>query len=232
MRLVRFAVLGSPPRMRGKDDFVKLFSLNGGITPAYAGKSCSTYFCIPAGWDHPRVCGEKSGLGTRTFSNPGSPPRMRGKAHFAVCPERHAGITPAYAGKSSTDHSFRQPSRDHPRVCGEKMQKFWKRVRRWGSPPRMRGKGCGVKPDVFSFGITPAYAGKSVLDHSAAPAPRDHPRVCGEKLQSVLFFGVIAGSPPRMRGKGPAAHKSGRSARITPAYAGKSRRNFFRRVST
>ena len=29
---------GSPPRMRGKEDFVKLFSLKGGITPAYAGK--------------------------------------------------------------------------------------------------------------------------------------------------------------------------------------------------
>ena len=185
MRLVRFAVLGSPPRMRGKDDFVKLFSLNGGITPAYAGKSCSTYFCIPAGWDHPRVCGEKSGLGTRTFSNPGSPPRMRGKAHFAVCPERHAGITPAYAGKSSKLSSEAYTSWDHPRVCGEKDVIMGISTNFIGSPPRMRGKEPVMLLYRCNFRITPAYAGKSACKSHTCAAYWDHPRVCGEKTKKI-----------------------------------------------
>ena len=38
MRLVRFAVLGSPPRMRGKGMGMMRFLPASGITPAYAGK--------------------------------------------------------------------------------------------------------------------------------------------------------------------------------------------------
>ena len=53
--------LGSPPRMRGK----ALNSLNISpqyrITPAYAGKRFAGHLPAPALWDHPRVCGEKTG---------------------------------------------------------------------------------------------------------------------------------------------------------------------------
>ena len=72
--------LGSPPRMRGKASPYTAIAFSCGITPAYAGKSCQVSTYLFAGWDHPRVCGEKF------FSVPwsvvlvGSPPRMRGKA--------------------------------------------------------------------------------------------------------------------------------------------------------
>ena len=50
---------GSPPRVRGKVRLGVVRGHEGGITPAYAGKS--DYRCVTAQayWDHPRVCGEK-----------------------------------------------------------------------------------------------------------------------------------------------------------------------------
>ena len=71
--------MGSPPRVRGKESFEEHGFVIGGITPACAGKSWyapSSHFCT---WDHPRVCGEKCGLPSHTFSLSGSPPRVRGK---------------------------------------------------------------------------------------------------------------------------------------------------------
>ena len=52
-------VLGSPPRMRGKGFYHKVLRFHQGITPAYAGKSCSSRRCCGCCWDHPRACGEK-----------------------------------------------------------------------------------------------------------------------------------------------------------------------------
>ena len=55
-----FAVLGSPPRMRGKAGSAPGFPLSLGITPAYAGKSRIGCSGNTGSKDHPRVCGEKS----------------------------------------------------------------------------------------------------------------------------------------------------------------------------
>ena len=115
---------GSPPRMRGKALFYRFALGLLGITPAYAGKS--SLACCPwrLHWDHPRVCGEKARprLGSRRHL--GSPPRMRGKVEIHCCRVFDVGITPAYAGKSSSSIRVVQSSRDHPRVCGEKTKKI------------------------------------------------------------------------------------------------------------
>ena len=79
MRLVRFAVLGSPPRMRGKAMFFTAPAMLPRITPAYAGKSCSPYLWQTGRRDHPRVCGEKWYNAAQSWQQMGSPPRMRGK---------------------------------------------------------------------------------------------------------------------------------------------------------
>ena len=55
------APLGSPPRMRGKVAAISAYNAAPGITPAYAGKSTLHRDDAPLSWDHPRVCGEKSG---------------------------------------------------------------------------------------------------------------------------------------------------------------------------
>ena len=50
-----------------------------------------------------------------------------------------------------------------------------------GSPPRMRGK------DAMGYRVTDTQ--------------KDHPRVCGEKVDNGRIMKAEKGSPPRMRGK-------------------------------
>ena len=179
-------LMGSPPRMRGKEFFHRLRSAACGITPAYAGKSSSIVLNLKDQGDHPRVCGEKTTRTCKSSGSVGSPPRMRGKVNKFNEPLRRGGITPAYAGKSRTADGRRMQRKDHPRVCGEKHFTTGTSVNPRGSPPRMRGK----VPDflVFSLllGITPAYAGKSPSYEAVYAVYRDHPRVCGEKLLGTM----------------------------------------------
>ena len=187
--------------MRGKEDNAPLVSRYVGITPAYAGKRWYSRLFTPICWDHPRVCGEKPLAVFAFYCWIGSPPRMRGKgadgAHDVLCD----GITPAYAGKSSSKRWRRIKKQDHPRVCGEKVYAYPKPCKRSGSPPRMRGKEYFQDTKQKYKRITPAYAGKSWVEGK--------------------HYWESAGSPPRMRGKVKKEDTNMPRSRITPAYAGK-----------
>ena len=92
-------LLGSPPRMRGKDPFKGACCHLFRITPACAGKSTTHCFWCKVDGDHPRACGEKNVKKSRTWNAVGSPPRMRGKG-FSTFPWLSLlRITPAHAGK-------------------------------------------------------------------------------------------------------------------------------------
>ena len=112
---------GSPPRMRGKGISRHGVTHNRGITPAYAGKSEKQVPFLPPYQDHPRVCGEKVKKGFDGVYQKGSPPRMRGKGSGTGGFQSLQGITPAYAGKRDRPRSGPGTTRDHPRVCGEKL---------------------------------------------------------------------------------------------------------------
>ena len=86
--------------MRGKVDPKKINDYIIGITPAYAGKRNSRVYQQIPQWDHPRLCGEKSNSFSMASAYIGSPPPMRGKVSVHGVSRCHAGITPAYAGKS------------------------------------------------------------------------------------------------------------------------------------
>ena len=105
---------------------------------------------------------------------------------------------------------------------GEKGRDRGARLPRLGSPPRGRGKDAFKLAGLIVEGITPAWAGKSVVDADDVLLAGDHPRVGGEKLHGRVHIVSGRGSPPRGRGK--ASFRSGcRSvSRITPAWAGKS----------
>ena len=149
----------------------------------------------------PRVCGEKLLPLVEKVAVPGSPPRMRGKASVFVLSFRWCRITPAYAGKRAFFARLPFFVWDHPRVCGEKMDGVKKGNLALGSPPRMRGKVFQDGGGNLNNRITPAYAGKSCEVESLARLLKDHPRVCGEKIQSRTGAVKLPGSPPRMRGK-------------------------------
>ena len=86
----------------------------------------------------------------------------------------------------------------------------------------MRGKVEGTKCVKIDHRITPAYAGKSIELEEKKVETKDHPRLCGEKLEKRFKFKMTLGSPPPMRGKVPHSFVHHLSTRITPAYAGKS----------
>ena len=177
--------LGSPPRMRGKACLKNWNKRCPRITPAYAGKSSRQPMHSTLPRDHPRVCGEKACMQCTLQGHGGSPPRMRGKGISCCCRKRPGGITPAYAGKSSQTAEHPSIMQDHPRVCGEKSSPTSSHRKGQGSPPRMRGKALAPAPTIDIIGITPAYAGKSRILSSFPTRFWDHPRVCGEKWNTL-----------------------------------------------
>ena len=207
--------------MRGKVNALPFRAYGMRITPAYAGKRDNGTTRKNSQRDHPRVCGEKQRMPAKKDKRMGSPPRMRGKGDQTTICLNDEGITPAYAGKSGHDHHQRPCGQDHPRVCGEKLKSRKFLVLILGSPPRMRGKVKEGKENIDRTRITPAYAGKRMAVRSAPVPLPDHPRVCGEKYQRGGMKAAQKGSPPRMRGKVGSMSMAVRTARITPAYAGK-----------
>ena len=95
------------------------------ITPAYAGKSKSGEMTVSHSGDHPRLCGEKAVFCNDIKCCMGSPPPMRGKEIENVSAPLFAGITPAYAGKSTGLVFDTWNIVDHPRLCGEKLPAKW-----------------------------------------------------------------------------------------------------------
>ena len=52
----------------------------------------------------------------------------------------------------------------------------------------MRGKAAKIMAEHDAVGITPAYAGKSVVLSRTLVPNRDHPRLCGEKVHTTEIF--------------------------------------------
>ena len=111
---------------------------------------------------------------------------------------------------------------DHPRLCGEKLKPRRRILTNQGSPPPMRGKVSSIMKRAWEIGITPAYAGKSLLCQDVCWRSEDHPRLCGEKIDANSVRDCGGGSPPPMRGKAQKQACESFNDRITPAYAGKS----------
>ena len=52
----------------------------------------------------------------------------------------------------------------------------------------MRGKVSLVLLLLPVAGITPAYAGKRIFQHTVPEGKGDHPRLCGEKIYEALHL--------------------------------------------
>ena len=238
---IRISDFISPPRVRGKEVCPAEVCPAEDITPACAGKRVQFVDRAAHLRDHPRVCGEKSTPQASFIFAEGSPPRVRGKEYRPVYSRMTFGITPACAGKSSLCSRYLIMSDNHPRVCGEKFPTELIFSIDKGSPPRVRGKANAFATDSWEVritpacagksqpvqvrragdGITPARAGKSLTLSSSVVSSKDHPRACGEKTLVAVIPTMGAGSPPRVRGKGPTRFRTRRNNGITPARAGK-----------
>ena len=106
-------------------------------------------------------------------------------------------------------------------MCGEKNIWVADVTTSIGSPPHVRGKALENGGGSLDVRITPACAGKRLIQARHAVKRQDHPRVCGEKSSPFNLFMTLWGSPPRMRGKGAYVLDFFQHVGITPAYAGK-----------
>ena len=187
--------------MRGKHCYHTADNGNQRITPAGAGKTIYPFTTCINFRDHPRGCGENRQRKTFRSCPAGSPPRMRGKLQAGIDLLIALGITPADAGKTPESLFSMVRLQDHPRGCGENSAAKHLTSAGTGSPPRMRGKRCGLYKVLYRFRITPADAGKTDIQRAAGSIIRDHPRGCGENVFCWECRIRSTGSPPRMRGK-------------------------------
>ena len=130
------------------------------------------------------------------------------------------GLTPARAG--NTPHAIRQSAseRAHPRTGGEHSVASHIRPAWSGSPPHGRGTHVGVSGRVVGDGLTPARAGNTDCEPSAALVEGAHPRTGGEHSESSSRARSRVGSPPHGRGTRSAGCPSRTVVGLTPARAG------------
>ena len=101
----------------------------------------------------------------------------------------------------------------------------WLLARHMGSPPLTRERLEITTIAWATAGITPAYAGKTLKQFIIAELLQDHPRLRGKDNINDIAERVEAGSPPLTRERRRLESVCGRSAGITPAYAGKTKQS-------
>ena len=69
-------------------------------------------------------------------------------------------------------------------MCGEKNSGSCEEKTERGSPPHVRGKEKVLQDLANAIRITPACAGKSSDSVGSEAFTEDHPRMCGEKLNT------------------------------------------------
>ena len=77
--------MGSPPHTRGTRTSTVRMHRRIGITPAYAGNTCSSFCDSSALRDHPRIRGEHEDPMPEHIETPGSPPHTRGTRRGYPC---------------------------------------------------------------------------------------------------------------------------------------------------
>ena len=86
----------------------------------------------------------------------------------------------------------------------------------------MRGKLYRPAQAVSGARITPAGAGKTIVQAELGLHGEDHPRRCGENSRALACRLRARGSPPQVRGKPMVSQLLSEVAGITPAGAGKT----------
>ena len=214
--------VGSPPHTRGKVSRVISERNPIRITPAHAGKRDHLTNCKTLCKDHPRTRGEKFKTTLLAETVGGSPPHTRGKVPGVEANTLGQRITPAHAGKSSARLISQMGLKDHPRTRGEKPYQPSAPAGAQGSPPHTRGKGLLKTAISQIVRITPAHAGKSIINSEGSDTVTDHPRTRGEKRATAGTIILTRGSPPHTRGKVNPPQDFIYYLGITPAHAGKS----------
>ena len=91
-----------------------------------------------------------------------------------------------------------------------------------GSPPHVReGQSVNLQ-GMQSSRITPACAGRTIMELNQFSLSRDHPRSRGKDLSKLISLSMFVGSPPLAREGLTDKTKTKFKSRITPARAGRT----------
>ena len=107
-------------------------------------------------------------------------------------------------------------------MCGEQLWSALMALMCWGSSPRVRGTAPELISIVDKAGIIPACAGNRQRRETRKENRGDHPRVCGEQYDVVIYDEAQEGSSPRVRGTVGWFWHSYSLKGIIPACAGNS----------
>ena len=108
-------------------------------------------------------------------------------------------------------------------MCGKNCIPCLPRMFAAGSPPRVREELFFIASAPLLFGITPACAGRTLIQCLTWGVYEDHPRVCGKNIPLINLRGPGQGSPPRVREEPVIKRQRDMYAGITPACAGRTK---------
>ena len=131
--------VGSSPHVRGALSQLQCPCRWLGIIPACAGSTRTLRGFRTGRWDHPRMCGEHYVHRPQLDWDVGSSPHVRGAPVVHGLLDGLGGIIPACAGSTTPPAQDRHATRDHPRMCGEHIQRVLRRIAEQGSSPHVRG---------------------------------------------------------------------------------------------
>ena len=160
---------GSPPPTRGAPLVDEGPPALPGITPTYAGSTAAPHAGPHYRSDHPHLRGEHSDVVPARHDRSGSPPPTRGARAVADELDQPNGITPTYAGSTTSTCPSDSPSADHPHLRGEHALVHFGSSLLRGSPPPTRGA-LLIEAESFAAGrITPTYAGSTLEECGEDP---------------------------------------------------------------
>ncbi len=170
---------GSSPLTRGGPAGDRLFRTFDGLIPAYAGRTPMWRCGCGLKEAHPRLRGADLDVDAEHGGGLGSSPLTRGGPLALRRCKAHAGLIPAYAGRTHDVGSFLWRWGAHPRLRGAdvllgRCSSLW-----WGSSPLTRG---GQNERIFGtscVGLIPAYAGRTPARSGLAVPIPAHPRLRG-----------------------------------------------------
>ena len=211
---------GSPPHGRGPPGRERHDRPPDGLTPAWAGTT-STQPAAPARRRaHPRMGGDHESEARPAPAVRGSPPHGRGPPEARPSADSGGGLTPAWAGTTSSSASAATTPWAHPRMGGDHSSGTFHTALHKGSPPHGRGPPRSVAPRPAARGLTPAWAGTTRRDRRRMGCRRAHPRMGGDHLPTGKGYWTESGSPPHGRGPPLAGAHAGHRGGLTPAWAG------------
>ena len=215
-------IVGLPPQVRGE----RRRGLGGrggaGLTPAGAGRTWAWVAASLPLAAYPRRCGENDAVLQLLECVSGLPPQVRGELGLSAPVAPCTGLTPAGAGRTMLFFSSWSVFWAYPRRCGENADSTGTRVQSMGLPPQVRGELSWTELARATGGLTPAGAGRTLVEKLHCHHGPAYPRRCGENAKHLYIEYMQAGLPPQVRGEHRPPTTPAGSSGLTPAGAGRT----------